>query len=133
MPTPVFTRFSMAFLALLGVQAHAGGDPNLSPSYNSCMNKATSTLDLMTCIQTEYDIQDRRLNEHYKALIKTLGEERKKQLQETQRLWLKYVEANCGFYNNPNGGSAHRVMAADCAVQERARRATELSDLAKME
>lgn len=120
-------------LVIWGAPAHAAGDPHLSPSYNICMKKAVSTLDLMSCIQTEYDVQDRRLNDNYKALMKNLDEDRKKQLQETQRLWLKYVEANCGFYNNPNGGSAHRVMAADCTVQERARRATELADLAKME
>jgi uncharacterized protein YecT (DUF1311 family) len=127
------TFVSAMGLALLCCQAHASPDPHLSPSYNTCMKKAVSTLDLMACIQTEYDLQDRRLNDNYKALMSRLEDDRKKQLQETQRLWLKYVEANCGFYNNPNGGSAHRVMAADCLVQERARRATELADLAKME
>lgn len=128
------TFISLAWWVLVAPWAHAGSqDAQLSPTYAPCMSKATATSELMACIQAEFLIQDRRLNEHYKNLMGRLEEDRRKQLQETQRLWLKYIEANCSFYHPPHGGSAHRVMAADCAVQERARRATELADLVKME
>ena len=125
----------VAVCAALFCQAShaASSDAKLSPTYSACMKKALSTMDLMACIQEEFSIQDRRLNDNYKKLMAMLDDNRKKQLQETQRLWIKYTEANCNFYHNPNGGSAHRVMAGDCTVQERGRRATELEELAKME
>jgi uncharacterized protein YecT (DUF1311 family) len=55
-----------------------------------------------------------------------LSAERKKQLQEAQRLWLKYRKANCDFYYDPDGGSIARVNANDCFMSAIATRAKEL-------
>jgi len=42
-----------------------------------------------------------------------LKPERKKDLQEVQRLWIKYTEANCNFYLDPDGGTAARLAASE--------------------
>lgn len=47
-------------------------------------------------------------------------------MQEAQRLWLKFTKANCDFYYDPDGGTAARLAANQCAVDARAGRAKEL-------
>jgi len=56
----------------------------------------------------------------------TLTEERKSTLKTAQRLWIKYREANCGFYYDPDGGSMARINANDCFMTSTAERAKEL-------
>lgn len=125
----------MALLALLFLSqlpaAHAYG-VKLSGAFDRCIAKAGAVDPaVLECIGSEHEVQDRRLNSSYKALMAKLDASRKKQLQEAQRLWLKYVEANCDFYYDPNGGTAARMMSAQCFVDFRARRADELEDMAK--
>lgn len=122
--------------ALLSLMSFANADENggLSPNYSKCLAKAGAVDPAVAeCMSAEYALQDRRLNTNYKALMAKLSDERKKQLQEAQRLWLKFVEANCDFYYAPNGGTAARMMAYECSVKARAQRARELKDLAKWE
>ena len=111
--------------------AHAGGG-KLSGAFDKCIAKAGAVDPaVLECIGNEHEVQDRRLNSSYKTLMAKLDVPRKKQLQEAQRLWLKYVEANCDFYYDPNGGTSARMMSAQCSVDARAQRAGELEDLAK--
>jgi uncharacterized protein YecT (DUF1311 family) len=51
---------------------------------------------------------------------------RKKQLQDAQRLWIKYRDANCQFYVDPEGGTAASVNAASCVMTATAGRSKEL-------
>jgi uncharacterized protein YecT (DUF1311 family) len=107
-------------------------EPKLSAAFGKCITKAGAVDPaVLECIGNEHEVQDRRLNSSYKALMAKLDAPRKKQLQEAQRLWLKYVEANCDFYYDPNGGTSARMMSAQCSVDARAQRAGELEDLAK--
>lgn len=113
------------------VGAHAQGEPKLSPSYSTCIERAGAVDPAVDeCMANELAVQDRRLNANYRARMAKLNPERRKQLQETQRLWLKYSEANCGFYYDPNGGSAARMMSNECSVKAKASRAQELQELA---
>ena len=52
----------------------------------------------------------------------------RKALQEVQRLWIKYTEANCNFYLDPDGGTAARLAASECPVLAKAARAKELEN-----
>ncbi|UOD32510.1 DUF1311 domain-containing protein [Massilia violaceinigra] len=101
-----------------------------SKQYRRCMDKAVSNPAIMECIAVQYDTEDKRLNVAYRALMARLQGERKQQLQDAQRLWLKYVEANCLFYHDPDGGTAAVLLAEECAVRARAARASELENLA---
>ena len=119
-------------LAVLAVPlvARADREPQLSPEYSMCIDRA-GALDpkVLECIGQEFTVQDRRLNASYRALIAKLTPERRKQLQEIQRAWLKFSDSNCEFYYDPNGGTAARMIAAECSVRARASRAEELEDL----
>ena len=104
----------------------------LSPQFSSCMDRAGGvTQNMIDCSMAETQRQDARLNKAYKALMGSLSAERKKQLLEAQRAWLKFRDTNCGFYFDPDGGSMARVSANDCVMTMTANRAKELEDLAQ--
>lgn len=130
MKTSQITLLALVLFSPLSL-ASAGG-AKLSPAFDKCITKAGAVDPaVLECIGNEHEVQDRRLNSSYKALMAKLDAPRKKQLQEAQRLWLKYVEANCDFYYDPDGGSSARMMSAQCSVDARAQRAGELENLAK--
>ncbi|SDN51055.1 lysozyme inhibitor LprI family protein [Vreelandella arcis] len=116
--------------ATLLVSATAYGEEP-SQSHAACMQKAISTLDIITCISSEYERQDQRLNENYQRLRSQLSSRRREQLLTAQRAWIKYKEANCAFYADPEGGTLARVNANACVLNETIQRADELENLMK--
>lgn len=120
-------------LSIVGASQIAQADEsNLSKQFNGCMDKAGGvTTSMVECIVAETKLQDVRLNKAYKNLTNTLGSTRKKELQDTQRLWIKYRDANCKFYYDPDGGSIVRVASAGCFMDMTAERANELENFLK--
>ena len=125
----------MAHIATLCVAATLACAPYATHAQNSepsrqhaaCMAKAHSvTSDMIECITAEFQRQDARLNKAYQAAMGDLQPPRKKQLQEAQRAWIKFRDANCGFYADPDGGSLARVSGNDCMLNATAARAREL-------
>lgn len=108
--------------------AHAQ-EVKLTKQFGVCMDKADGvTQHMVECIDAEIKRQDARLNKAYKALVADLNPERKKQLLEAQRAWLKFRDTNCAFYYDPEGGTIARVLAVDCLMTMTASRATELEN-----
>jgi len=103
----------------------AGSGP--SKQYSACMDASGGvTVVMLDCITTETEHQDSRLNRAYKDVMDQLSTERKQQLRQAQRLWIKYRDANCGFYADPDGGTLASVSASDCIRSETTARANEL-------
>ena len=101
-----------------------------SKQYNACIDKpSNTTMSMIECTDAEFRRQDARLNKAYKTLMADLTAPRKAKLQETQRLWIKYRDANCDFYNDPDGGSMARIAANTCMLTETTDRASELEAL----
>lgn len=84
---------------------------------------------MLGCIAAETSRQDTRLNNAYKRTMASLNATRKKQLQEVQRLWMRYRDANCKFYADPDGGTIAAVNSNSCYMEATAARATELENL----
>ena len=84
---------------------------------------------MIECIEREAKHQDVRLNKNYRALAGSIAGSRKKQLQSAQRIWIKYREANCAFYFDPDGGTLARISANECVMSMAAERAGELERL----
>ena len=102
-------------------------DNGLSKTLQPCLDSSQGiTSNMLNCIGTETQQQDKRLNKAYKAVIAQLSPIRKKQLQDAQRAWLKYRDLNCTFYADPDGGTMASVMASDCVMTSTASRAKEL-------
>ena len=94
---------------------------------DECMQKDSSIAGMVGCINAEFAVQDKILNENYKKVMGALTEENRKILKDVQRKWVAYKEAKCAFY--PQQGSIHRLDAADCYLQMTKERATELADI----
>ena len=105
----------------------AAADREMTQEYLTCLENSNGvTVEMINCILAETRRQDARLNEIYKRLISRLATERKNALVEAQRAWIKFRDANCGFYADPEGGSAARVTATECFLNATADRAKEL-------
>ncbi len=102
-----------------------------SKAYKLCMDKAVSTQDIVECTDIEYRVQDKRLNVAYKNLVGKQTPARVKQLTEVQKLWIKYRDANCAFYYDPDGGSMARILANDCMLTMSKDRAAEFENMLK--
>lgn len=118
-----------ASLCLQGSHLMAG-ELGLTKSFSACMDTSGGvTSSMLDCIASETRKQDARLNKAYKEAMGQLAPARKKALQDVQRLWLKYRDAQCSFYNDPDGGSIAVVQASDCFLMATATRALELESL----
>lgn len=99
-------------------------------AYEACLKQSESiTPRILDCMSTEYERSDKQLNLTYQKLYKQLSINRRLSLQNAQKLWISYTEANCGFYYDPDGGSDARLSANQCAIDARHSRAKELASL----
>jgi uncharacterized protein YecT (DUF1311 family) len=111
----------------LSTRLIAAADREMTQEYSSCLEKSNgATVAMINCMLAETRRQDARLNEVYKRLISKLATERKNALIEAQRAWIKFRDANCGFYADPEGGSSARMAANECILNATADRAKEL-------
>ena len=94
---------------------------------DECMQKDSSTAGMIQCIDAEFAIQDKLLNQNYKKAMSVLNDENKKKLKDIQRKWVAYKEAKCPFV--PPMGTLYAVTAADCYLQMTKERARELANL----
>ncbi len=102
-------------------------DTEFTQGFSDCMDKTEGVkIELLNCIEAETKIQDARLNKGYKEVMAQLSAPRKKQLQEAQRAWVKYRDANCGFYADPDGGMMSSINSSDCLMSATASRAKEV-------
>ena len=110
--------------------AHAADAP-VSKQFGTCMDRSGGvTAEMLNCIATETGAQDKALNANYMLLMRRITVPRRSVLQAAQREWIKYRDANCSFYADPDGGTSANVDAASCVMQMTADRAKELGDLA---
>lgn len=120
------------FLLLCLSHTALASEESLSKDFAACMDSSGGvTVDMMNCIGDETKRQDVLLNSAYKHIMKKLSPSRKKQLQEVQRVWIKYRELNCNFYTNPDGGTLSMVNANSCLMSATAARAKELDSFSE--
>ena len=127
-------KFSCSLLVCIlgcGVSVPIWASPALyGESYSQCMDQSEGvTSRMIACIDTEYQRQDQRLNQHYQQVMSSLSSTQKSQLRTVQRKWLTYRDANCQFYADPDGGSLARVEANACLLRMTAKRAEELAQM----
>jgi len=124
----VISKKSLVGLTLFCLsQMASADDTGLTKQFSACMDKSGGvTVDMLDCIGAETKRQDARLNKAYKEVMPQLSPARKKQLQDTQRAWIKYRDANCNFYADPDGGTMATVSSNDCFMSATASRAKEL-------
>ena len=115
---------SVLLLAVCGTASAAD-----NAALTKCMDTANTTADMVSCNAKEAKVQDKRLNTAYKTALAAQQGARKQQLQNVQRLWIKYRDANCAFAGSATGASIDQVNGAGCVLNMTQTRAQELEDL----
>ena len=112
--------------------AHAH-DKLFSKQLATCMDRAEGTTPArLNCMAAETDSQKKLLNANYARLMKLTAPERKSQLEDAQRAWIKWRDANCAFYEDSADGTGAEIEASSCLLNTTADRAKELGDLATL-
>ena len=98
-----------AALSLIATLAFAGeqGEPG------DCTG---STPEMVDCLNAQRAHWDKELTIAYQALMKSAGPVQHDKLREAERAWIKYRDANCGYYAAGEGTIA-RVNAAACSAR----------------
>ena len=120
-------RFGAALAVAAVCHAASAHETGLNQPCTVCMDKSSATtMDMISCITAENHRQDLQLNKAYKVLTAELSPPRRAQLQDAQRAWLKYRDANCAFYGDLDAGTLVRVNANSCMLTVTAKCAREL-------
>ncbi|WP_085673740.1 MULTISPECIES: lysozyme inhibitor LprI family protein [unclassified Pseudomonas] len=114
------------YLTLLAFLAPMALADDNSPAYSQCMDKASSTVAMSSCIQAETQLQDQRLNRVYKQLTSKLQPAPQKSLRDVQRQWIAYRDANCTFHVQASGGTLAQLEGGMCVLDMTRERAAEL-------
>jgi uncharacterized protein YecT (DUF1311 family) len=110
-PNP--SLFAAALLAaLLAAPVQAETVTWYDAAYRQCANR--STQGIVKCIAAQTEDWDQRLNAAYGVLMKQQRGEQRTALRDGQRLWIRYRDANCGFYA---AAECLRVMTAGRALE----------------
>jgi len=113
---------------LLAETDKAETDEGLS---KDCMDKAVNGAysDMLQCDGEELDRQDARLNDAYKKLMSELSPDRKKALLKAQRVWIKFREANCDYWADPDATFEERANTIGCLLRMTVARVKELEGM----
>ena len=122
--------FAISTLLLAFCGSAYAADNHDSPAYKKCMDASEGvTVNMLDCMATEIKLQDVRLNKAYKAAMTVIEGDKTSQLQNVQRMWLKYRDANCGFVGSLTGGTIDSINAGSCVLEMTRTRGQELENL----
>ena len=104
--------------------AKAGDDSCIGIVSEACMQalETPSTANMGECFNKENSIWDAMLNRDYKALMAESKPKEAAALKETQRQWIKFRDAKCGFIS-AHEGTMYVNLTQGCYQIETARQA----------
>ena len=93
-----------------------------------CSSRPEDSMFIMDCLSARYKAADQELNEIYSQAMKSLSNDGKKKLRESQEAWLRYRDASLAFITevNRNTGSTGNFIIEDCRVTLVKKRVAEL-------
>ncbi|MCI0599892.1 MAG: DUF1311 domain-containing protein [Beijerinckiaceae bacterium] len=101
------------------------------PDYPPCGDQP-NTVAIVDCIEAKTRVWDERLNKAYKELPQRIHAGQIGPLKDAQRLWIKFRDANCGFYGSQEG-TIRQIQAAECMRSMTQDRALELENAMKFD
>lgn len=97
------------------------------------------TAAIVSCLQSEFEAEDRRLNDRYRRVVAmmrasdasaatpAIGEQR---LREAQRAWIRFRDAECTLTGHAMvGGSQEAILEAGCRTARTRERIGQLDNL----
>jgi len=88
-----------------------------------CLEKNSSTADLVGCSAREQAVWDDILNETFRRLRAKLDNDQQGKLRDMQRAWITSRDKTCAFYWDFFQGTMASPMSAECMNRETGRRA----------
>lgn len=131
----IILSFGLILAAVLvcapNATAQADVDALLSPDFKACMENPDNmtTSGMVQCMGAERERHDARLNAVYQQLMQTLPEDKRQELKEAQRAWIKFRDDYADLLYGFTGGSIDRLNAADWLMRSTALQARELEYL----
>ncbi|RDV07385.1 DUF1311 domain-containing protein [Sphingorhabdus pulchriflava] len=120
-----FKLTSMSLPVLLSYEtAVASASPpaaiKYSRSYDACIAQAEGSDPAMSeCLLDELDIQDAKLNQTYKLVMRRLTQPKKIELRNLQRAWIVKRDRQCERAAAPEqGGTLYLILYRSCLVDE---------------
>lgn len=113
----MFQRVVFAAVAALCVHAASAesATPAYSPEYGACQAKSGGVDQAMLdCIAAEYALQDKRLNESYKALSAQMAPKQRAALKTSQCDWVRSRKSTCELFYKVGGGTSANLQAQSC-------------------
>jgi uncharacterized protein YecT (DUF1311 family) len=106
-----------------------------SSEYDECLAQADANAAMHRCVEAEFARWDTRLNAAYQAIL-AAGEfdaRGKTELREAQRAWVAFRDKGCEAEGDlfAAGGTAAPLIAADCVLEQTARRAADLERISR--
>jgi uncharacterized protein YecT (DUF1311 family) len=84
-----------------------------------------NTYQIVECLKAKTAQWDKRMTIAYQQALKDAEPKQREQLRAAQRLWIKYRDANCLYYDLGPGTIA-RIEAGTCMAEMTQSRASEL-------
>ena len=113
----VFVSFSFLLIAIAPCPAQ-----HMNEKDSPCTGVAITT-DLVDCLSKARDSSDAKLNSLYQSIHKKLDVSDARRLTETQRLWIKYRDANCSaeraLYDGGTGAFPAYLGCLEAMTRER--------------
>lgn len=129
-----FTTLLLAVAALAAPSLGRADGPAIdaqreySPAYARCLKTGDAakgvTVAMASCVNLEWQRQDKRLNAAYGKVMGRLSPAAKQTLRNQQRLWIKRRDTECAA--NPTGGTIDMIERAQCRLDMTIERAAEL-------
>jgi uncharacterized protein YecT (DUF1311 family) len=99
---------------------------HFSASYEGCMHKAGSTLDMIDCAAQENDRWDARLTRALQARFAGFNDRQRMALKRAQKAWQSFRDADCSAYEDEDWGSVSKIDASQCVLRRTVERTLEL-------
>lgn len=87
-----------------------------SPAFQPCMDADPSTAGMVQCMAAENELQDRKLNARYRAVMADLTAGQQAKLKAAQRAWITYRDAWCEAQYDSDWGSLSTIVANNCVM-----------------
>jgi uncharacterized protein YecT (DUF1311 family) len=124
-------RFFSLLIASFVLFALPAAAEMFGPDYPPCGDQP-NTVAIVDCVVAKTKVWDKRLNKAFKELLQRIDAGQLEPLKEAQRFWIKYRDANCGFYGSGEG-TIRQIQAAECMRSMTQDRALELENAMKFD
>ncbi len=114
----------LAFAAASRAHANDSYERYYTAGYNQCLkNSDGGDFSIRDCTVAEIAIQDGRLNEAYKLIMKRLMPSQMNELRQAERLWVQRRDATCKAEAvEEEGGTLWRVVYSGCILDQTIKR-----------